>query len=175
MPSRFVGRHTTLLMLTALGCDRQESRPVTGPQASAPVAAALSAFFQLQGTEWTGHLAINIPMDTPVAPEAFAALRSDSTTVTLFRDSSRYNARNISADSQRVLGTVYDVRVMSHVAWDSMVAADSNLFADVERQGAVYRVSREWCRGWPCHEGAWVDVRPEGRQYQGVVIAWWVE
>jgi hypothetical protein len=74
-----------------------------------------------------------------------------------------------------VLGTVYDVRLIPEAAWDSMVAADSNLLAGVELHGAVYHVSREWCRGWPCHDGNWVDVRRQGHRYRGVVFAWWVE
>jgi hypothetical protein len=163
-------------MLTlAAACAAQTPPPVTGPAVSGPVAAALSSFWRLHPTEQSTKLSINVPRDTPVDPAELRALLAAPATVTLFRDSSRYNNLNLPADSQGSRGDIYDIRLIPPSAWDSIVAADSALFSAITIQGAVYHVAREWCRGWPCHDGAWVDVRRDGDKYRGVVFAWWVE
>lgn len=175
MSSQLVSCCTAFIAATTVACAGQAWRLATGPRATAPVPAALRAFWRYQHAEPPGRLSVNVPPETPLDSGTMRALRSTATAITLFRDTSRYNARNISVDSQRVLGNIYDVRRIPPAVWDSMAAADSNLFAAVEVHGPVYHVSRESCRGWPCHEGVWVEVRRAGSEYQGVVFAWWAE
>jgi hypothetical protein len=175
MPSRSSVLVATLLVTGLSACAGRTWLPVTGPKTPGAAAAALSAFWHFRHAEPPTHLAVNLPMGTAADSAALEALLMAPGTITLFHDTSRYSAASISADSQAVLGEIYDLRPILPAEWDSLVAADSNIFRGIDICGVVYRVSREWCRGWPCHDGAWVDVQPAGRRFLGVMFAMWTE
>lgn len=175
MPSRSIRLLTTMVVTALSACAGRSWLPVTGPRTPGAAAAALNTFWRYRHAAPPTHLAVNLPMGSAADSAALEALLTAPGAITLFHDTSRYSAASISADSQAVLGEIYDLRPILPAEWDSSVAVDSDVFRGMDIRGVVYRVAREQCRGWPCHDGAWVDVLPAGRGFRGVLFAMWTE
>lgn len=76
----------------------------------------------------------------------------------------------ISPSTLKQLHGVYDVRPVADSDFFNLVGADFPQNPPGESPlifGDIYRVSYEACRGWPCHDMDFVEVRRVPKGYIG--------
>jgi len=136
-----------------------------------PEAAALAAYWRqmevdIGAGEALSHLLVNVPPDRRALDSVLAADLDDwSGSVRVVRDTAWYGGELIEKKLLESYQGVWDVRPAS--AYDHLRG---------EVRGTAYAVANMWCVGWPCHQGAQVDVIRVGRQFVGrAVILNWVE
>jgi hypothetical protein len=121
------------------------------------------------------QLLLNIPPDVEIDTVVLRnALTGHVQELLLRRDSALEAAPDVSDDFLAQVDGFYDVRPVRESRWRQLVA-DTALIRDVPPRERVYEVRRQWCRGWPCLEGAFIELRRRGTHWRGLVFMEWVE
>jgi hypothetical protein len=150
-----------------------------------PIAAALTVLWNRTEDSPPPQLALNVPPSTALD---LSSLQADvagwQSRLTLFQDTSGCAQAIVPEDSLRALKRVYDVRALTLVEWQAVVArffsehhgAPTPADTSPTIHGMVFRVAYQWCRGWPCNGWAWVEVRSTRRGYApGRTLLWGIE